>query len=248
MTIKALISGTGNPADEALSRIHDIDCIIAYQGLEDLGAEVSVIGNWLLLSKEEIASYDVCVGGVNECRNALFKLGVRGYDIPCYPEELQVFMHSRPETMTLNDIVKRIPKLKAPKFVKPVKPKRFSAFITSDTDAMDRLYNVDTNEQVYVVDLINFTSEWRMYVKEGTIIRVCNYAGDPLTFPDKSAMDTMACALKGTCCAAIDVGIVDGTTCLVEVNDFYALGNYGLFPEEYAQMLILRWKQLTNKG
>jgi len=33
---------------------------------------------------------------------------------------------------------------------------------------------------------------------------------------------------------------------LVECNDFYSIGNYGLFPKKYAEMLIARWKEFRS--
>ncbi|SHJ63651.1 protein of unknown function [Clostridium cavendishii DSM 21758] len=46
---------------------------------------------------------------------------------------------------------------------------------------------------------------------------------------------------------AIDFGLTDkGETLLIEVNDGYALGYYGLFNLEYAKLLSARWAELTN--
>lgn len=46
---------------------------------------------------------------------------------------------------------------------------------------------------------------------------------------------------------AIDFGVTDdGRTLLVEVNDGYALGSYGLFYPEYAKLLSARWAELTS--
>ncbi len=51
----------------------------------------------------------------------------------------------------------------------------------------------------------------------------------------------------GPSCYALDVGIIGSVTALVEINDFYSIGNYGLGPKEYVEMLMLRWSQLTNR-
>jgi hypothetical protein len=46
---------------------------------------------------------------------------------------------------------------------------------------------------------------------------------------------------------AIDFGVTDdGRTLLIEVNDGYALGSYGLFYLDYAKLLSARWAQLTD--
>ena len=52
---------------------------------------------------------------------------------------------------------------------------------------------------------------------------------------------------QGPCCYVLDVGILyNGNTTLVEFNDFYSIGNYGLFPEIYAEMLVQRWTELKS--
>ena len=46
---------------------------------------------------------------------------------------------------------------------------------------------------------------------------------------------------------AIDFGVTaDGKTVLIEVNDGYALGSYGLMEIDYAKLLSARWAELTE--
>jgi hypothetical protein len=226
--------------------INDVDCAIAYCGLEELDADVTIKNNWLVLSDKNFRYYTVCIGGVTSCRSALYKMGVKDYDIPCYPKELKVFMNREVEEIYLKDLLKNINKSK-PRFIKPVKPKRFSAFATPNKKALDALYPVDPDESVYSVEVVKFCSEWRAYIKNGEIVKICNYSGNPLVFPNIYIIKTMISAWKGPCCYAIDVGVIGGETRLVEVNDFYSIGNYGLEPTEYVEMLILRWGELTKQ-
>lgn len=45
----------------------------------------------------------------------------------------------------------------------------------------------------------------------------------------------------------IDFGVTsNGEALLVEVNEGYALGCYGLFPHLYAKFIITRWAELTD--
>lgn len=247
--IKALVSGTKTFGDkESIIYIKDVDCSIAFHGLEEMDADVDLISGWHHLHKEDFESYNVCVGGVNDCRLALSRLGITNYDIPCYPQELYNFLGRKIEMGYIQDIIAGLYHFErnGHKFVKPVRPKRFSAFITDNKDALNMLYDVDPAEQVYISELISFSSEWRIYVREGNIVRICNYAGHPNLFPNSNVINFMVKSFKGPCCYALDVGIRGDTTYLVEVNDCYSLGNYGLFPDEYAEMLLLRWKELTS--
>jgi hypothetical protein len=46
---------------------------------------------------------------------------------------------------------------------------------------------------------------------------------------------------------SLDFGVLrTGETCLVEVNDAYALGHYGLQSVLYARMIDARWEELTR--
>ncbi len=47
---------------------------------------------------------------------------------------------------------------------------------------------------------------------------------------------------------SLDFGLTqDGRLLLVEANDGYALGNYGLFYVDYAKLLSARWAELTGQ-
>ena len=53
--------------------------------------------------------------------------------------------------------------------------------------------------------------------------------------------DCLACAF------CLDIGILsNGNIELVEINDAYSFGHYGLIPELYAQMLEERWIELVK--
>jgi hypothetical protein len=133
------------------------------------------------------------------------------------------------------------------KFVKPVQPKRCNSFMSNTLkDQSVMLMHLDENEQFYVSDLIDFESEWRVYVKKNVIQAVCFYKGDPTIFPDAKTIRRMISSWDGPCCYALDVGIARNMTCLVEINDFYSIGNYGLYHMLYAEMLLLRWRELVG--
>lgn len=249
--IKALVCGHKHlHGNTAVISIKDVDCSIAYHGLEEMDAEVDLISPWWTLNTEDFEKYDVCVSGVSDCTLALWKMGIRDFEIPCYPESIKVFLSREIEKMTFKSFLKNLVyyKKNGHKFVKPVKPKAFQAFLTSDENITDRLYNLNPDIEMYVSDIVNFKSEWRVYVKLNKIVRVCHYSGNPLLFPNPVVVNAMVKGMIGPCCYALDVGVFGDTTALVEVNDFYAIGNYGLYPREYVEMLMLRWSQLTGRN
>jgi hypothetical protein len=248
--IKALLSGQKNiDGNVSVVTIKDVDCSIAYHGLEEIDAEVDLIPVWMSLYREDFEKYNVCIGGVRDCQWALHKMGITFYLIPCYPESLKIFQDRSIEVISFHDLLKNMDYFYSHghRFVKPVQPKRFQAFLTSNRDALDMLYNVEPDTQVYISDIVKFISEWRVYVKFNRIVRICHYSGNPLVFPNTVVIRAMIDAWTGPCCYALDVGVIGDRTSLVEVNDFYSIGNYGLFPGEYVEMLILRWAQITGK-
>ena len=95
---------------------------------------------------------------------------------------------------------------------------------------------------------VDFIAEWRVFVRYGKILDVRPYKGDWKIHYDPSVIGN---AIKDYVSVSnaygIDFGVTsNGETLLVEVNEGYALGCYGLFPHLYAKLLITRWAELTN--
>lgn len=91
-------------------------------------------------------------------------------------------------------------------------------------------------------------SEFRVFVMHGEILGVRHYAGDPLVFPDPDRVRAAVAAYADAPASyALDMGVVeDGRTLLVEVNDAYATGCYGLAPVHYAAFIEARWVELRQ--
>ena len=101
---------------------------------------------------------------------------------------------------------------------------------------------------VYCSEVVNMVAEFRTFVRYGKIIGIKQYSGNYRLKPD---YDTIEKALKQfkNCPNAYSIDFCvtdDNKTLLVEVNDGYAIGNYGLDVIDYAKFLYTRWAQLTN--
>lgn len=96
-----------------------------------------------------------------------------------------------------------------------------------------------------------FISEWRVFVLDGNIIDMQNYAGDIWTLPDKKSVECMVYAFehaKGSNCPpayTLDVGVhqddVGLKTSIVEVHDFYACGTYSLNDHYHYPIMLWGW-------
>lgn len=100
-----------------------------------------------------------------------------------------------------------------------------------------------------VIDPI--VSEWRVYVNRGKVIGCKLYKGFDLDFPDKGfIMETVVHAnqiLKNVS-FTLDFGVDSNLkTFLIEPNDGWAIGNYGLEPVDYLRFCEDRWKQMIGK-
>ncbi|HCO27646.1 MAG: hypothetical protein CME31_21345 [Gimesia sp.] len=102
--------------------------------------------------------------------------------------------------------------------------------------------------EVLVQEVVEFVSEWRAYIFRGRIKFVANYRGDPLVFPDPSRMQAALDAFENRPVGcSMDWGITStGDTLLVEVNDGYALGNYGLDGYVYTAIIEARWREIMG--
>ena len=165
--------------------------------------------------------------------------------LPYYPQELTDYMYRNVELRDISDV-------KIGEFFKPQESehKLFPARVKDDSFQCElMLGKIPANTKVMVTTAIKFQSEYRVYVREGEILNICFYKGNPLIQPNVTAIQAMVAATKNYVIAyGLDVGVIeDGKTALVEMNDFCCLGNYGLKAIEYAKCIADRWPELWVK-
>lgn len=82
----------------------------------------------------------------------------------------------------------------------------------------------------------------------GFRLDVRHYCGDWSKAPSRAVVgQTIAAYSSASAGYAADFGVTDdGRTLLVEVNDGYSLGPYGLWPKLYAQLLSARWTEMVG--
>ena len=151
------------------------------------------------------------------------------------------------EITTLREIRSRYNEPGPPVFIKPVQQKLFTGHTVSRFRDLIQTTAHDSTTPIYVVEHVEFVSEWRFYIKEGKVDGVGHYNGDPLQFPDPSVVENAARDfIDAPCTYGLDFGVCsDAHTRLVEVNDMFALGSYGLKPMHYSFLIEQRWDQLV---
>lgn len=193
------------------------------------------------------------VGEIPIVETALKQLGVEVPPDDSYPEVLRPFLLRRVWPSTLGEVETRFFDEDARSvFVKPRdRLKRFTGFVADDASSFARTASVSRRADVWCAEVVRFVSEHRVYVVDGSIVGVHGYAGDRVVAPDRRVIDESIATWTKTGLAArgygIDFGVLDdGRTSLVELNDGYGLGNYGLSSDDYLALCIARREQLVT--
>ena len=215
----------------------------AWQGFQELGLEL-----WFYQNERELVNCrpdDLIVGGVSTITRKLkgFGIALPDYD---YPDELINFLGRRIWTDTLTGILAKPEKW--PVFVKPSRNKEFMGFVLRAENDVPRLRQAKLDDTVLCSELVSFSREWRVFIRYGRIVDVRPYRGDWHIQYNADAIEHAVSIFRSAPAGyAMDFGVTEkGQTLLVEVNDGFALGSYGVDPVEYAKLLSARWCELVG--
>lgn len=219
----------------------------AWEGFRNLGIKTECFEHKQLvngylptpLSKDTI----VC-GYISSIRWALEELNVPEPKIEDYPSELAKYRGREIYLSTLGEIKKSNQR----RFIKPVDVKLFKGIVcNSSIQTMIETAMHPDDISVYVSEVVNFISEYRIFVNQGLIVGCRHYAGDFTVFPNFEIISAAVNDYRTAPVAySIDFGITDDArTLLIEVNDAWALGCYGLDSKSYAELLLNRWEEIV---
>lgn len=225
------------------------DVLKALEGFEHLGF------NTVGFTLEEVVSgkMDVMankypfVGSISGMSILLKNIGK--YPEPMdFPESIKEsgLLRRNISKMKLKDLRGSIDEAGRVVFVKPVRTKLFHGRLVSK---LDHLRDIDSKDcEVLVSDAIDILSEHRVFVHNKKVVYSCNYSGDFKSSPDFIYVDKLVGAYKDQPVAyTIDIAVLeDGTTTVIEFNDFWAIGSYGLYCTKYSQMLLDRYQEITT--
>ncbi|MBJ6764455.1 ATP-grasp domain-containing protein [Myxococcaceae bacterium JPH2] len=199
-------------------------------------------------------SRDTLVAGdVPTVLGALKLLGIEPPPTCDYPPSLAALLHRRVWPSTVRQLKALVLQgATGPVFAKPgERRKRFTGHVFRDVDDLLALEHASASTPLWCSEVVQWQSEFRVFVLRGAIVGVRHYAGDPSVRLDEArvteAVATLEAAGEGTAGYAVDFGVLStGETALVEWNDGFSLGAYGLPPEEYTQLTVARWCELTG--
>lgn len=221
----------------------------AIDGFSYLDYDISTftLENIVLNHFEEAAKKDIFVGSI-QTMSLLFS------DINKYPSPINI-PNSIIEEGLVDRKIKILPlsefKIFIEKktdeflFVKPTRPGvGRPTFIKNKEDIL-----LDNRTEILVSEILKpIKSEYRFFIENNISIYGCCYKGDYTLVPDFKYIEKIIDSYKNSPCAyTIDVAILEnGETTLIEVNDFWAIGSYGLDQITYARMLEKRYKEIIN--
>jgi len=192
------------------------------------------------------------VAYVDSILTALKILGIEPPPTNDYPQSLQSFLHRQIWEMSLLAFTQQIFDGSSPIFAKPKdRKKRFTGRVFSHPEDTAHLNGISKKTILLCSEVVEWLSEYRVFVIRGDIAGIQHYSGDAELNLDNSvvntAIDVLENADEATSAYAIDFGILStGETALVEWNDGFSLGSYGLDKAIYTDLLITRWCELTG--
>lgn len=194
-----------------------------------------------------LSPFNLVVGCIEDTTKYLQMLGKEVPKPLNIPDELKSFTKRNYEVMTMGKFKKSTT---LPIFVKPHDTlKYFPAGVLTKQSSIDTFFNdIPDDFKVLTSEVLDIVTEYRGFVRKGHLVGLKNYIGDFLTFPDTSiilqAIDHYKSAPKSY---TIDFGVTStGETILIECNDGWSVGSYGLDGEIYAGFLMDRWVELVK--
>lgn len=182
----------------------------------------------------------------------LHQLGLRQPEFNEYPQCLSDLLCRQSWFSTLGDfqLTAGIQPSRA-FFLKPYRRRKsFAGFVYPEMPAPDDLAKLSRRMEIVCFDVVDWVSEFRYFVVHNRVVGCRAYKGDETHVPQRQVVDqaigTLAADGWQPVAYAADFGVLrDGRTALVEVNDGWSLGHWGLDKAPYTDLIIARWCQMT---
>lgn len=221
--------------------------------LEAIGVECQLFTNKRLIRNQIVIDNQTIVIGNHPIMLSVFKkLGIKLIN-DSYPESLRKYMHRNVWESSIkkllmignSDDVMNI-------FVKPKsKPKLFTGFVVNSNLDLNRFEGIAKDTDLYCSSVVSWLSEYRVFVNKSKIVDIKNYDGDESLKLNmevvENAINDFEKSTQRTDAYGIDFGVLDnGSTAMIEWNDGFALGSYGLQKEIYTELILTRWNEILK--
>lgn len=191
---------------------------------------------------------DIVCGYIPIIRKVFDRLGVPQPNIVDIPKELLSFCGRQIRYGTLAEIHNQDYDVK-PVFIKPRHiQKQFTGHVVSQFRDLIKTSSQKMDMEIQISEPVEFVTEYRGFVLKGDLVSLKHYKGDFGLVPDVAVIrDAIAAYESAPVAYSIDFGVDDkGRSLLVEVNDAFALGNYGLNSLIYTDLIEARWDEIVG--
>ncbi|WP_163864273.1 ATP-grasp domain-containing protein [Myxococcus eversor] len=197
---------------------------------------------------------DTLVAGyVPTVLGALKQLGIEPPPTNDYPPSLTPFLHRWLWTSTVRQLNAHLLDVASPPvFAKPQgRRKRFTGRVFQNASDLLYLERASQGTPLICSEVVRWLSEYRVFVVHDRPVGTRHYAGDVTVSLDEArvheALGLLESSGEATAGYSVDFGVLStGETALVEWNDGFSLGAYGLEAEPYTALTIARWCELTG--
>lgn len=226
----------------------DFSNISFYTGIEafhNMGFEIIEVEN---LERLSIARDNVFLGSIKFIQDSLKKLNVKVPEHSDYPKSLTKYYGRKISESTINKISSNPDLWNV--FVKPKGHlKKFTGRHIKSTYDLIGCGDREKDVPIWVSEPVEFISEWRVFVRYNKILGVKSYKGDwRCQYDSKIIEEAVASYTNAPAGYAMDFGRTSkGEFLIIEVNEGYSIGNYGLFYVDYAKLISARWAEMTNQ-
>jgi hypothetical protein len=230
--------------EKTLPHHFDVSCVM--YGTMDLGL------NYKLITYDEVKSgkFDSLIktnlfcGSVEFLKEVFSRIGITNVSLPRNSNRKHLIM-------TLDEVKSRVNDLDQKWFIKPLDIKLFTGFVL-DKMVYNSIKSIDGNTLVMVYEVFDspIESEWRIYVDRNKIIDIRNYSDDMFLIPNKEYVQSIINENVNDfpISYVIDVGVLNnGENVVIEFNDMWAIGNYGMDNSDYVSLLKHRYFEIVNQ-
>jgi hypothetical protein len=230
-------------SDSERIRPHHFDVACAMFGAIETGQD------YRLTSFEEVQSgkfnllikNNLFVGSVEFMKEVFSKIG---------KEDVRVPQNSNRDHKVMNlDDAKSLVKSGKNIFIKPFDIKLFTGFVL-DQMIHTSISDIPGDTKVMVYDIFSspIKSEFRCYINRNKVVDVRNYSGDIFSSPSEEYLTNVINSNKEFPIAyTIDIGVLEnGENVVIEYNDMWAIGNYGIPNDDYLKLLKNRYFEIVK--
>lgn len=187
---------------------------------------------------DRLIKSNVFIGSTEFMREVFKRVGINDVRLPMNSNRSHLLM-------TLGEFFNK--KVDKHYFIKPVEIKLFTGFVYDGCN-YPSIQSLPNDTKIYVYEVLpKILSEWRIYVYRNRLTDSCFYSGNFRITPNYDWIDELIKVNKELIdpfpdTYVIDVGILEnGEMTVIEYNDMWAIGNYGVPNDIYYSMLKERY-------